>query len=83
MLVLTYTQVLADLLTIYKTSLAREQIDQAKATFLARKGLRDWLYSVLGRSSLNWSSQVESTPDCRTLRLISEELLPYPWETDG
>jgi len=46
MLVITYTQVLVELLSKYKLALAREQMEQAKDTFLARKEPKDWLYSL-------------------------------------
>ncbi|AUD01453.1 hypothetical protein [Spirosoma pollinicola] len=46
MLVLTYTQVLADLLSMYKLAVAREQTNETKAAFFARKELKDWLFSL-------------------------------------
>lgn len=46
MLALTYTQVVADLLSKYKLAVANEQINEAKASFLARNRVKDWLYSL-------------------------------------
>lgn len=46
MLVLTYTQVLVDLLSTYKLAVANEKINESKAIFFARKEIKDWLFSL-------------------------------------